>query len=112
MWAVYKETLQGECDSTVNSTVMCMNIQFDANSFLCCLVSFLMCLIVGHKIGSWNNNNLHRSIAEIQKDVSQVTMNQENGKIKCGETQISISRGMKTSGKSRIAVTLLSLYLR
>lgn len=78
MWVVYKETLQGECDSTVNSTAMCMNIQFDANSFLCCLVSFLMCFIVGHKNGSWNNNNLHTSIAEILQDV--FTSNHESSK--------------------------------
>lgn len=60
--------------TALSTAPLCLNIQLDANSFLCRLVSFLMCLIVGHKIGSWNNN-LHRNAA----DVSQVSVNGENG---------------------------------
>lgn len=66
----YNEALEDECDSTVNSTVVWTNIQFDA--FLkkkSCLVSRSMCHIVGQKTGSRDNdnNNLYSLIEKYKK---------------------------------------------
>lgn len=46
MWAVYKEALEEECDSTVNSTVMSTHIQFDANSFFCAARCHVQCVLL------------------------------------------------------------------
>ena len=70
---VYKDALEEECDSTVNRRRFA-----DAYPIWCKFtpsmrsVSRSMPLIVGQKIGSWNNNNnRNRGVAEIQQDASE-----------------------------------------
>lgn len=80
MWAVYKEAMEEECDSTVNRSVMRMHIQFDANSSPYAALCHAQCILLSvRKLDHGIIIIYTETFAEIQQGALQVTVNCENG---------------------------------